>query len=86
VDIVLWLVLGAIAGVAAVLVMYRSIPDTPIEWAGAVLIGLAGGWVGGIAADFLGLEAVSWIGSLVLAFVAAVLLLMLLKRIAPGGR
>lgn|GEM_PF-4094477 len=85
-DIVLWLVLGAIAGVAAVLVMYRSIPDTPIEWAGAVLIGLAGGWVGGIAADFLGLEAVSWIGSLVLAFVAAVLLLMLLKRIAPGGR
>lgn len=83
-DIVLWLVLGVVAGVAAVLVMYRSIPDTPVEWGGAVLVGLVGGWLGGIAADFLGLEAVSWVGSLVLAFVAAVAVLMLLRRIAPG--
>lgn len=84
-DIVLWLVLGVIAGVAAVLVMYRSIPDTPAEWAGAVLVGLVGGWLGGVAADFLGLEAASWIGSLVLAFVAAVAVLMLLRRISPGS-
>jgi uncharacterized membrane protein YeaQ/YmgE (transglycosylase-associated protein family) len=85
-DIVLWLVIGAIAGVAAVLVMYRSIPDTPIEWAGAIGIGLVGGWLGGWLGDIIGLEAVNWIGSIVIAFVAAVLLLMLLKRVSPGGR
>lgn len=85
-DIILWLVLGAIAGLAAVLVMYRSIPDTPLEWAGSIGIGLLGGWFGGWVADTIGLEAVNWIGSLVIAFVAALLLLMLLRRVAPGSR
>lgn len=82
-DIILWLILGAVAGVAAVLVMYRSIPDTPIEGIGAIGIGLFGGWLGGWAADLIGLEAVNWIGSLVIAFVAA---LLLLRRIAPGNQ
>ena len=85
-DIVLWLVIGAIAGIAAVLVMYRSIPDNPIEWAGAIGIGLLGGWLGGWLGDMIGLEAVNWIGSIVIAFVAAVLMLLLLKRVSPGGR
>jgi uncharacterized membrane protein YeaQ/YmgE (transglycosylase-associated protein family) len=83
-DMVLWLVLGVVAGVAAVLVMYRSIPDTPVEWAGAALIGLVGGWLGGWVADLIGLEAVSWVGSLVIAFVAALLLLLILRKVAPG--
>lgn len=85
-DLVLWLVLGAVAGVAAVLIMYRSIPDTPVEWLGAIGIGLLGGWLGGWVADLIGLEAVNWIGSLVIAFAAALLVLMLLRRVAPGGK
>lgn len=85
-DIILWLVLGAVAGVAAVLIMYRTIPDTPIEWAGSIGIGLLGGWIGGWVTDVIGLEAVNWVGSLVIAFAAALLLLMLLRRVAPGGR
>jgi uncharacterized membrane protein YeaQ/YmgE (transglycosylase-associated protein family) len=83
-DTVLWLALGAVAGFAAVLVMYRSIPNTPLEWVGSVAIGLVGGWIGGWASDLIGLEAVNWIGSLVIAFAAAVLVLMLLRRVAPG--
>jgi uncharacterized membrane protein YeaQ/YmgE (transglycosylase-associated protein family) len=86
VDIVIWLIVGAIAGIAAALVMYRSIPDTPFEWIGAIGIGLVGGWLGGWVTDLIGLEAVNWIGSIVIAFVAAVLLLMMLRRVAPGGR
>lgn len=85
-DIILWLALGAVAGVAAVLVMYRSVPDTPLEWIGAVGIGLLGGWLGGWVSDLIGLEAVNWIGSLVIAFAAALLMLMLLRRVAPGSR
>jgi uncharacterized membrane protein YeaQ/YmgE (transglycosylase-associated protein family) len=85
VDIVIWLIVGAIAGIAAVLVMYRSIPDTPFEWIGAIGIGLVGGWLGGWVGDLIGLEAVNWIGSIVIALVAAILLLMLLRRVAPGG-
>lgn len=83
-DIILWLVLGAVAGFAAVLIMYRSIPDTPIQWVGAIGIGLIGGWLGGWLADVLGLESVNWIGSLVVAFVGALLILILLRRISPG--
>lgn len=82
-DIVLWLVLGAIAGFLAVLVIYRTIPDTPIQWFGAIVVGLIGGWLGGWVTDLVGLEAVNWLGSLVIAFVAAIALLMLLERVAP---
>jgi uncharacterized membrane protein YeaQ/YmgE (transglycosylase-associated protein family) len=45
---------------------------------------LIGGWLGGWAADVLGLQAVNWLGALVIAFVSAVLVLMLLRRIAPS--
>ncbi|HLT18045.1 MAG TPA: GlsB/YeaQ/YmgE family stress response membrane protein [Thermomicrobiales bacterium] len=85
-DIILWLALGAVAGFLAVLVVYRTIPDTPMEWAGALIVGLIGGWVGGFVADLLDLKAVSWLGSLVIAFAAALALLMLLRRVSPGRR
>ncbi len=83
-GIILWLVLGAVAGFLAVLVMYRTIPTGSWQWLGAVAIGLIGGWLGGWVADVLGLQAVNWLGALVIAFVSAVLVLMLLRRIAPS--
>lgn len=46
-DFVLWLVLGAVAGILAVVAMYRTIPTKLREWVGALGIGLLGGWLGG---------------------------------------
>jgi len=83
-EIIVWLVLGAVAGFLAMLVMYRSIPNTPWQWAGALVIGLFGGWLGGWVTGLLGLEAVNWLGALVVAFVGALAVLMLLQRIAPS--
>ncbi|HET7034170.1 MAG TPA: hypothetical protein VFI42_00665, partial [Thermomicrobiaceae bacterium] len=71
-EIILWLVLGAVAGFLAVLVMYRTIPNTVLQWIGAIGVGLIGGWIGGWVTGVVGLEAVNWLGSLILAFVAAV--------------
>jgi uncharacterized membrane protein YeaQ/YmgE (transglycosylase-associated protein family) len=85
-DIVISLVLGVAAGFLAVLVMYRTIPNDVLGWLGAIVIGLAGGWVGGWLADLVGLEAVNWLGSFIIAFIAAVILLMLLQRVAPARR
>ena len=83
-EIIVWLVLGIVAGFLAVLVMYRSIPSTPWQWVGALVIGLLGGWLGGWLTNLLGLEAVNWLGALVIAFVGALAVLMLLQRIAPS--
>lgn len=83
-DFVLWLVLGAVAGILAVVAMYRTIPTKLREWVGALGIGLLGGWLGGWVANIIGLEAVNWLGSLVVAFADALLVLFLFRSIAPG--
>ncbi len=83
-EIIVWLVLGVVAGFLAVLVMYRSIPTTLWQWAGALVIGLFGGWLGGWVTNLLGLRAVNWLGALVIAFAGALVVLMLLRRIAPS--
>jgi uncharacterized membrane protein YeaQ/YmgE (transglycosylase-associated protein family) len=63
--------------------VYRSVPNTPWEWVGAVLVGLIGGWVGGFLANLLGLQAVNWLGSLVVAFIGAALILLAVRRMTP---
>ncbi len=78
------LVLGAVAGILAVIVAYRTIPYSPTAVAGAILVGLLGGWIGRWVADIIGLEAANWIGSLVIAFLAALALLLALRKIAPA--
>ena len=83
-DLVISLVLGLIAGVLAVTFVYRSIPNNPMALLGALVIGLIGGWVGSWLANLIGLEAVNWLGALVIAFLAAIGILLLLKRVAPG--
>lgn len=82
---ILWLILGLVAGVAALFAIYRTIPREPSGLVAALVIGLAGGAIGGWIADVIGLDAVNWIGSLVVAFVGAVLILWLLRR-ATGQR
>lgn len=85
-DILLWLIVGLVAGVAAVFVVYRAIPSDPWGWLGAVAVGLVGGLVGGWVFDLLGLESTNWLGSLVIAFLGAVGILLLIRRIVPQQR
>ena len=84
-DVLLRLILGLVAGVLALFAVYRRVPREPSGWLGALIIGVAGGLVGGWLADLVGLERVSWLGSLVVAFAGAVLILWLLRR-ATGAR
>jgi uncharacterized membrane protein YeaQ/YmgE (transglycosylase-associated protein family) len=84
-EILVWLVLGVLAGVAALFAVYRAMPNTAMEWVGAVLVGLIGGWIGGLLFNLLGLQTANWFGSLVVAFVGGVIVLMLLRRMAPGA-
>ncbi|MDI3341068.1 MAG: GlsB/YeaQ/YmgE family stress response membrane protein [Sphaerobacter sp.] len=83
-DIILWLVLGAVAGILAVIAIYRTLPANTWQWGGAVAIGVLGGWLGGWVTGLIGLDAVNWLGSLVVAFVSAVLVLLLLRRVMPS--
>lgn len=85
-DLLLRLVLGLVAGVLGMLAVYRAIPSTPMAWIGAVVVGLIGGWLGGLLANVLGLTAVNWIGSLFVAFVGVVLVLLLLRSMTPHAR
>ncbi|MEX0780407.1 MAG: GlsB/YeaQ/YmgE family stress response membrane protein [Balneolales bacterium] len=85
-NIILLLVLGAAAGVLALYTYFGKTPDNPWQWVGAIVIGLLGGWVGGLLASAIGLETANWIGSLVIAFVGALLIIMLFQKIAPGQR
>jgi uncharacterized membrane protein YeaQ/YmgE (transglycosylase-associated protein family) len=52
-DWILWLVLGLVAGVLALIVVERTIPPEPMGWIGALLIGLIGGVLGGWIANLL---------------------------------
>jgi uncharacterized membrane protein YeaQ/YmgE (transglycosylase-associated protein family) len=85
VDTVLWLVLGLIAGVAAMFAIYRSFPSKAQGWIAALVIGIVGGWLGGWLTDLIHLEAVSWLGSLVVAFAGACLLLWILRKALPAS-
>jgi uncharacterized membrane protein YeaQ/YmgE (transglycosylase-associated protein family) len=80
---VLWLVEGLVAGVLAMLAVFRKFPRTAFGWAGALLAGLVGGWVGGFVTDLIGLTAVNWLGALVIAFLGAYAVLLLLRRMLP---
>jgi uncharacterized membrane protein YeaQ/YmgE (transglycosylase-associated protein family) len=81
VDTILWLGLGVVAGALAVLAVHRTLPRDVWQWVGALVLGLIGGWLGGWLAGLIGLEAVSWLGSLIIAFLAATGVLLLLRKV-----
>ena len=80
------LVVGVVAGVLAIFAVYRAVPNTSWEWVGAILLGLVGGWVGDLLARVLGLASVNWLGSLIVAFIGAALILLALRRMTPRAR
>jgi uncharacterized membrane protein YeaQ/YmgE (transglycosylase-associated protein family) len=75
-GIVWTLLAGMIGGVLGMLAVFRSFPSAPAQWIGALVIGVLGGWLGGALLSVLGLEKANWVGSLVVAFAGAVLILM----------
>ena len=84
-DMLLWLGLGLVAGGLALFAVYRTLPREPAGWLSALAVGVVGGMVGGWVTDLVGLEAATWLGSLVIAFAGAVLILWLVRR-ATGRR
>jgi uncharacterized membrane protein YeaQ/YmgE (transglycosylase-associated protein family) len=74
-DILLWLLIGLIAGALAGTVMrgggYGIVGD--------IVVGLIGALIGGFVAGLLGLGSSSFVGSLIIAFFGACLFIALLR-------
>jgi uncharacterized membrane protein YeaQ/YmgE (transglycosylase-associated protein family) len=86
VDLIMSLIVGGVAGAIALFVVHRRLPSEPMEWVGAILVGIIGGWLGGLLFGALGLEGVNIVGSIVVAFVGAAIILLLLQRMSPRSR
>jgi uncharacterized membrane protein YeaQ/YmgE (transglycosylase-associated protein family) len=78
--IILWLAVGLVGGALGVLAAYRTFPSGLTQWAGALLVGLIGGGLGGWLLAAVGVEAAGWLGSLLIAFLGSWGLLALMKR------
>jgi uncharacterized membrane protein YeaQ/YmgE (transglycosylase-associated protein family) len=78
--IVLWLVVGLIAGFLASVVMrgggYGVIGD--------IVVGLVGALIGGFLAGLLGLGTSNLIGSIIIAFIGACILIAILRAVSGG--
>ena len=74
-DIILWLLIGAVAGFLAGKVMRGSGSGLLIN----ILVGIAGGWLGGWILGHFGIAFWGIIGSLITAFLGACLLLWIIS-------
>lgn len=84
-DVVLWLGLGLVGGLAAMLVVFRTFPTEIAQWIGALAAGLLGGWLGGWLFRLLGLEQANWLGSLIVAFIGASVIMLAVRKATPGA-
>jgi len=81
-DIIIWLIIGAVAGAIASAVVPGR---TPGGMVGAVIAGIVGGLLGGWVLDALDVnENLTWIGSLVVAIIGAVIILMVMRKSGVG--
>jgi uncharacterized membrane protein YeaQ/YmgE (transglycosylase-associated protein family) len=83
-GIVAWLVVGAIAGWLAGQVMKGG----GYGLVGDIVIGIIGAFIGGLLLTVLGIGgSAGLVGSIVVAFIGAVVLIAVLRAVAPrGGR
>ena len=78
-DVVLWLVVGLVAGGAAGYVLPGSSPDGVLQ---AIIIGTLGGVFGGFVLDTLDVaDSVTWIGALGGSVAGAMLLLFVMRSV-----
>jgi uncharacterized membrane protein YeaQ/YmgE (transglycosylase-associated protein family) len=80
--IIAWIIIGAIAGALAKLIMPGDDPGGIIV---TILIGIAGAFVGGFLAGLIGLGGGGWIWSIIVATIGAIILLAIYRAVA-GGR
>jgi len=75
-----WLVVGLIAGFLASLVMrgggYGIVGD--------IIVGLVGALIGGFLASLLGIGAGGLIGTIIIAFIGACILIAILRAVSGG--
>ncbi len=83
-TLLVWLIIGAIAGAVASAVVPGRTPGGRL---GALAVGIGGGLLGGLVLDVLGVDSdYSWIGSLVVAILGALVILTVLGKRNQGGR
>jgi uncharacterized membrane protein YeaQ/YmgE (transglycosylase-associated protein family) len=84
-DIIGWLIIGALAGWLAGLIMGRG----GYGLIGDIVVGLIGAIIGGLIARLLNLggpaasDPFSW-ASLIFAIIGAIILIAILRAVAPG--
>jgi uncharacterized membrane protein YeaQ/YmgE (transglycosylase-associated protein family) len=79
-SIIWWLIVGLIAGFLASLVMrgggYGIIGD--------IIVGLVGALIGGFLASLLGIGAGGIVGTIIIAFIGACILIAILRAVTGG--
>ena len=79
-NVICWLVVGAIAGWLAGMVMKGG----GFGLVGDIVIGLIGAVIGGFLFGLLGGSEYGLIGSILVAFVGACILIAIVRFVAPG--
>jgi uncharacterized membrane protein YeaQ/YmgE (transglycosylase-associated protein family) len=80
-GIIAWLVVGAIAGWLAGQFMRGG----GFGLVGDIVVGIVGAFIGGFVLTLLGIGgSAGFVGSIVVAFIGAVVLIALLRALAPG--
>lgn len=78
--IVLWLVVGLIAGFLASVVMrgggYGVVGD--------IIVGLVGALIGGFLAGLFGISSTNLLASIIIAFIGACILIAILRAVSGG--
>ncbi len=83
-TLIVWLIVGAIAGGIASLIVPGRTPGGAI---GAVLVGILGGVLGGFLLDALDVnENLTWLGSLIVATLGAMVILFVLRKVDDRDR
>ena len=78
--IIAWIVIGAIAGWLAGVVMRGG----GYGLLGDIVVGIVGGFIGGFVLGLFGIEAqASFVGSIITAFIGAVILIVVVRAVAP---
>ena len=81
-NLLIWLVVGAIAGYLASKVLSGRGMGLPAD----IVVGLLGAVVGGYLAGMVGIAIGGFIGEVVVAFVGAFLLLLAVRLVTSRGR
>jgi uncharacterized membrane protein YeaQ/YmgE (transglycosylase-associated protein family) len=81
-GLIVWLIVGAIAGYLASKVLTGK--GMGILW--DIVVGILGAFVGGFLAGLVGISAGNILVEIVIAFVGAVILLLIFRAVTSRGR